>query len=161
MLFRSPAAVASIDLTNAFVASSEVAINHSNKNCLFYTTAGNTLGLTQNEIVDGVCDNLTLADVDADGTEHAWNVPTAFTANKVTVLRQFDDLYSTMYLPFALSAEDLTNFEVKEFIGINEEGTTVTFDDVTSTSAHTAYLIKLKGEDATEKVTATNVDIVA
>lgn len=112
----------------------------ANPNCLVFTDQ--PLGLTQNEVVNGVCKNLVLTDNAVFGSSKT------FTASNATYSRQAyqDGGWETIMLPYNVTANEMpADYTFAKFTGVSETEKAVTFTQVTELKAHTPYLMKYVG----------------
>ena len=125
--------ITSVDATGVTAAT---ALSAANPNCLISAKAGKITN-ANNVIVTGTCANLVLT----DGANN-FKASADFTATSASYDRTFTvDQPSTVCLPFALSAEEVTAagtfYELKSY----SEGT-LTFTQVDATDAYKPYLFK-------------------
>ena len=112
----------------------------ANPNCLVFTDQ--PLGLTQNEVVNGVCKNLVLTDNAVFGSSKT------FIASNATYSRQAyqDGGWETIMLPYNVTANEMpADYTFAKFTGVSETEKAVTFTQVTELNAHTPYLMKYVG----------------
>lgn len=132
----TPSDAASIDATGiSGVNLDSVRQGLTNLKALIYADADAT-GADANDIVDGTCANLTIAE------GNAFHAPKAFTAKQVSYDRVFnttEGYVSSFVLPFAMKANDVDG-KVYKFNAVN--GDNVNFTEVTGQlDANTPYLI--------------------
>ena len=124
-----------------------LALLATNLNALFVANNDDELTNDDNVIVSGTCENLALKD-----GNYPFKAYDTFTASSVSYNRTFKaGKYSTICLPFALTAEEAAaagNFY--ELSGVNAEGTQLTFEDITAsgTTAYKPYIFKAKADNA-------------
>lgn len=129
------------------LSGSGISYDASNSNALFIANDDDELTNEDNVIVSGTCENLALKD-----GNYPFKVYDTFTASSVSYNRTFKaGKYSTICLPFALTAEEAAaagNFY--ELSGVNAEGTQLTFEDITAsgTTAYKPYIFKAKADNA-------------
>ena len=132
----TPSDAASIDATGiSGVNLDSVRQGLTNLKALIYADADAT-GADANDIVDGTCANLTIAE------GNAFHAPKAFTAKQVSYDRVFnttEGYVSSFVLPFAMKANDVDG-KVYKFYAVN--GDNVNKTEVTGQlDANTPYLI--------------------
>lgn len=133
----TPSDAASIDATGiSGVNLDSVRQGLTNLKALIYADADAT-GADANDIVDGTCANLTIAE------GNAFHAPKAFTAKQVSYDRVFntttEGYVSSFVLPFAMKKDDVDG-KVYKFNAVN--GDNVNFTEVTGLlKANTPYLI--------------------
>lgn len=132
----TPSDAASIDATGiSGVNLDSVRQGLTNLKALIYADADAT-GADANDIVDGTCANLIIAE------GNAFHAPKAFTAKQVSYDRVFnttEGYVSSFVLPFAMKANDVDG-KVYKFNAVN--GDNVNFTEVTGQlDANTPYLI--------------------
>ena len=129
------------------LTESGITYDATNSNALFVANNDDELTNEDNVIVSGTCENLALKD-----GNYPFKAYDTFTASSVSYNRTFKaGKYSTICLPFALTAEEAAaagNFY--ELSGVNAEGTQLTFEDITAsgTTAYKPYIFKAKADNA-------------
>lgn len=151
-----PTAAASIDATGISGVNFEaVRDGLTNPNALIYADADAT-GAAANDIVDGTCANLTIAD------GNAFHALKPFTATQVSYDRAFnttDGYVSSFVLPFAMNTNDVDG-KVYKFNAVN--GDNVNFTEVTGQlGANTPYLIVASNANPFSTALANEVQIAA
>ena len=127
----------------------------ANLNCLLYGNENLKSGWSKNVVVDGVCANLELTD------KQPFNAKEQFNATKATYTRTAytDGGWESIMLPFAVETLP-EGFVFDTFTSASNES--AVFEEVTSISANTPYLMKSKEkvEETTNlEITASNVTI--
>lgn len=152
-----PTAAASIDATGISGVNFEaVRDGLTNPNALIYADADAT-GAAANDIVDGTCDNLTIAD------GNAFHALKPFTATQVSYDRAFkfgnNNYVSSFVLPFDMHTNDVDG-KVYKFNAVN--GDNVNFTEVTGQlDANTPYLIVANSANPFSTALANEVQIAA
>ena len=112
----------------------------ANPNALFIAKAG-ILNNSNNVIVDGVCANLVLTD-----GNYPFKAPADFTATNVSYNREFTDgVYSTVCLPFALTKDEVDEFDgcFYDLKGVSALEDDFTFNNIlTGTTAYRPYFFE-------------------
>lgn len=152
----TPSDAASIDATGiSGVNLDSVRQGLTNLKALIYADADAT-GADANDIVDGTCANLTIAE------GNAFHAPKAFTAKQVSYDRVFnttEGYVSSFVLPFAMKANDVDG-KVYKFNAVN--GDNVNFTEVTGQlEANKPYLIVANSANPFSTALANRVQIVA
>lgn len=152
-----PTAAASIDATGISGVNFEaVRDGLTNPNALIYADADAT-GAAANDIVDGTCANLTIAD------GNAFHALKPFTATQVSYDRAFkfgnNNYVSSFVLPFDMHTNDVDG-KVYKFNAVN--GDNVNFTEVTGQlGANTPYLIVASNANPFSTALANEVQIAA
>lgn len=135
----------SVDLRQAVLkdASNIFLTDGKNPNCLIYTT-GETLGMSNNVIANGVAENVYLF----DGHGYDFNCPENFIARNITYQRNFEDNnWYSMVLPFTIwgiknGEQELSseNYTIELFNSIKE--CYVNFEETDNLLANIPVLFK-------------------
>ena len=153
----TPSDAASIDATGISGVNFEaVRDGLTNHNALIYADADAT-GAAANDIVDGTCANLTIAD------GNAFHALKPFTATQVSYDRAFkfgnNNYVSSFVLPFDMHTNDVDG-KVYKFNAVN--GDNVNFTEVTGQlGANTPYLIVASNANPFNRALANGVQIAA
>lgn len=127
---------------NAKGVTSASALSTVNPNCLITANSGKVTN-SNNVIVDGVCTSLELSD-----GNYPFSAPETFTATSVSFNRTFKaGTRSTVCLPFDLTAAEAAEAGTfYELSGTENEGTQLTFEDITAsgTTAYKPYIFEAK-----------------
>lgn len=131
-----------VDMTGATIAADVTAADlkqgaPANNNTIFYLPAEATQAAGTNVVVGATAEEFSLNDA------VTVNIPTAFTANKVSYTRAFTaGNWSTTVVPVTVDAS-FVDGEVYELKGIN--GDAFEFEAVEEMVANTPYLVRLNG----------------
>ncbi|MBR6339399.1 MAG: hypothetical protein IKR63_04630, partial [Alloprevotella sp.] len=131
-----------VDMTSATIAADVTAADlkqgaPANNNTIFYLPAEATQAAGTNVVVGATAEEFSLNDA------VTVNIPTAFTANKVSYTRAFTaGNWSTTVVPVTVDAS-FVDGEVYELKGIN--GDAFEFEAVEEMVANTPYLVRLNG----------------
>lgn len=137
--------VTSVDLTNATLDSNvtleTLKEGDTNSNILYYMPSESNIA-GDNIIKDGHADNIVITD------KQTFGCSSTFTANNVSYNRIYGTKKATMYLPYALTEDQLVGLTVLKCKGLSADGSNVEFEKVTSTEANTPYLIYANNDDS-------------
>lgn len=117
-----------------------------NPNCLVHTPTGNYFGKNDINPHTYNCRNMLLED------KHPFSAPTQIMVETGSYVRDWGTNVSgwyTIYLPFALSTDDISNIgftAVEEYVGLNDAGTALIFNSVTTTEANKPYIVTFDNE---------------
>lgn len=127
----------------------------ANLNAIIKADGNTAIGIhphTVNTVIDGKCANLRLTDTDGDSewtNSHSFGTDYDFTTEAVSFDRDFTaGAYTTLCLPFSMSATELKNVfgvdAIYEFGNISADGSTINFVSKTATASTPgkAFLIK-------------------
>lgn len=145
-----------VDLTEAELDESVTAetLKDGDKtgNVLYYVQSEASGIAGDNIVVDGVAASVVLTD------KQTFGCPAGFVADAVTYDRSYDAKKSTMYLPFAMTEDQLNGLSVLRFKGLSADGGSFVFEPVTATEANVPYLV-CADNDGTQLTGIVNVTI--
>lgn len=129
--------VAAVDLSPALYVDAESELTIGNPNALILLTDGMTIGNSQNVVVNGICENLTLSDA------HPFHATTDFTAENFAFERNFTEAKVASFVLPAEIPTSAVNGKVYKLTGVN--GNVLKFSEVTSgmLEANMPYMVEV------------------
>lgn len=150
----SPETITKLDFEKATFTEASISLPETlNPNCLVHTPTGNYFAKNDINPHNHSCKHMLLQD------KHPFSAPTQIAVEAGSYTREWGATVSgwyTIYLPFALSADDISNIgftAVEEYTGLNEAGTALLFNSVTTTEANKPYIVTFDAEGASPSST--------
>ncbi len=147
--------VASVDISSAIYVDADGTLTTGNPNTLVILADGMAIGNSQNVVVNGVCENLSLSDA------HPFYAPASFTAENFTFERIFTEAnVASFVLPTEIPTSAV-NGKVYKLTGVN--GNVLKFSEVTSgmLDANMPYMVEVSAAGELLSGTLSNITVAA
>ena len=147
--------VASVDISSAIYVDADGTLTTGNPNTLVILADGMAIGNTQNVVVNGVCENLSLSDA------HPFYAPMDFTAENFTFERNFTEAKVASFVLPAEIPTSAVNGKVYKLTGVN--GNVLKFSEVTSgmLEANMPYMVEVSAAGELLSGTLSNIIVAA